>query len=74
MQFGKGLKAMMAIREVDRNKLATATGISLWNISMAAAGRLNLKREQEDKIRMELCWPKEIDHLLDKVEGFQYER
>ena len=74
MQFGKAMRAMMAIRGMSQKELVRQTGISRLYISLAGSGRVNLKREQEDKIRMELCWPKEIDHLLDKVEGFQYER
>lgn len=74
MQFGKGLKAMMVIRGVDRNRLAAATGIPLWNISMAAAGRLNLRREQEERIRLELAWPKSLDKHLDALEQYHYEQ
>ena len=74
MQFGKRLKAMMAIREMDRTKLSSETGIPLWNISMAAAGRLNLKREEEERIRMALCWPKSLDAHLDALEQYHYEQ
>lgn len=74
MQFGKAIRVMRAAREKSQVELSAETGIALTTIIRAEAGRVNLKREQEDRIRLELCWPKEIDHLLDKIEGFRYEQ
>lgn len=74
MQFGKGMKVMRALRGVSQAELALRVGVSFPYINRAESGRINLKREQEDRIRLELCWPKEIDHLLDKIEGFRYEQ
>ena len=74
MQFGKAIRVMRAAREKSQVELSAETGIALTTIIRAEAGRVNLKREQVDRVRMALCWPKEIDHLLDKIEGFRYEQ
>jgi DNA-binding Xre family transcriptional regulator len=74
MQFGKKLKAMMAVRGITGTKLSSETGIHVWNISMAAAGRLNLKREEEERVRMALCWPRSLDAHLDALEQYHYEQ
>lgn len=74
MQFGKAIRVMRAAREKSQVELSAETGIALTTIIRAEAGRVNLKREQADRVRMALCWPKEIDHLLDKIEGFRYEQ
>ena len=74
MQFGKAIRVMRAAREKSQVELSAETGIALTTIIRAEAGRVNLKREQADRVRMALCWPKEIDHLLDKIDGFRYEQ
>lgn len=74
MQFGKAIRVMRAAREKSQVELSAETGIALTTIIRAEAGRVNLKREQVDRVRMALCWPKEIDHLLDKIEDFRYEQ
>mgnify|MGYP000960076201 CR=1 FL=1 len=74
MQFGRAMKVMRALRGMSQAALSVETGIALTNIARAERGAYNLKREQADRVRMALCWPKEIDHLLDKIEGFRYEQ
>lgn len=74
MQFGKAIRVMRAARDKSQVELSAETGIALTTIIRAEAGRVNLKREQADRVRIALCWPKEIDHLLDKIEGFRYEQ
>ena len=74
MQFGKAIRVMRAAREKSQVELSAETGIALTTIIRAEAGRVNLKREQADRVRIALCWPKEIDHLLDKIDGFRYEQ
>lgn len=74
MQFGKAMKVMRTLRDVSQAALSVESGIALTNIVRAEAGRYNPKREQIERIRMALCWPQEVDHLLDKVEGVHYEQ
>lgn len=74
MQFGKAIRVMRAARDKSQVELSAETGIALTTIIRAEAGRVNLKREQADRVRIALCWPKEIDHLLDKIDGFRYEQ
>jgi transcriptional regulator with XRE-family HTH domain len=74
MQFGKAIRVMRAAREKSQVELSAETGIALTTIIRAEAGRVNLKREQVDRVRMALCWPKEIDTMLDKLAGIRYEQ
>ena len=74
MQFGKGMKVMRALRDMSQAALSVETGVALTNIARAERGVYNLKREQADRVRMALCWPKEIDTMLDKLAGIRYEQ
>lgn len=74
MQFGRGMKVMRALRDMSQAALSVESGVALTNIVRAERGAYNLKREQADRVRMALCWPKEIDQMLDKLAGTHYEQ
>ena len=74
MQFGKAIRVMRAAREKSQVELSAETGIALTTIIRAEAGRVNLKREQVDRVRMALCWPKVLDCVLDRIDNTRYEQ
>ena len=74
MQFGRAMRVMRAARDKSQVELSAETGIALTTIIRAEAGRVNLKREQADRVRMALCWPKSLDAHLDALEQYHYEQ
>lgn len=74
MQFGRGMKVMRALRDMSQAALSVESGVALTNIVRAERGAYNLKREQADRVRMALCWPKSLDAHLDALEQYHYEQ
>jgi transcriptional regulator with XRE-family HTH domain len=72
MQFGDKLRVMRALRNVSQPVLSVKAGVGMSYISLTEAGKMNLKREQVDRIRLVLDWPQEADCILDKLGGVQY--
>lgn len=73
MQFGHTIKVMRTVRGFTQAQLATSADISSWDLSIAESGRLNLKPEEQERIRRALDWPLSADALLDKLAASKWE-
>lgn len=72
MQFGEKMRLMRLYRHISQPALAVSADIPYPYISMVEAGKLNLKREQVERIRIALDWPMEADCILDKLGAIEY--
>lgn len=73
MEFTHGMRVMRAMRRLSQVKLANASGLTLWTVSHAEAGRVNLNASEKSRIRIALVWPETIDPLLEKIQTAHYE-
>lgn len=74
MDFTHGMKVMRAVRKMSQTKLASASGLSMWAIGHAEAGRVNLNDSEKSRIRIALTWAPELDPLLEKIASFHFEQ
>lgn len=72
MQFGDGMRIMMARADMDIVDLAIRTGVDKETLMSYRHGTCNPRREIEERIRKILDWPRKADCVLDKLESCQY--